>query len=96
MKNSQRFDDDLNQHHQIASVAEWIRQPSLKRLHVGSIPVRRTVYNKPYMVYVAQLARASDCGSEGCGIVPHRTPNLQFLKPVVIRHQTSFLHPIGL
>ena len=27
-----------------------------------------------YMVAVAQLVRASDCGSEGCGIVPHLPP----------------------
>ena len=27
-----------------------------------------------YTVAVAQLVRASDCGSEGCGIVPHLPP----------------------
>lgn len=27
-----------------------------------------------HMVDVAQLARASDCGSEGCEIVTHRSP----------------------
>ena len=26
------------------------------------------------MVAVAQLVRASDCGSEGCGIVPRQPP----------------------
>lgn len=95
MKNSQRLDADLNQQHQIASVAEWIRRPPLNRFNAGSNPAGRTVYIKLYMVYVAQLVRASDCGSEGCGIVPHRTPDLQFLKPVVTRHQAPFLHPIG-
>ena len=33
-----------------------------------------------YTVAVAQLVRASDCGSEGCGIVPHLPPPFRCCK----------------
>src|SRR3989344_9121727 len=36
----------------------------------------RKCYGEANMVVVAQLARASACGAEGCGIVPHRPPRL--------------------
>ena len=35
---------------------------------LGSNPSRST---KLYMVTIAQLVRALDCGSRGCGIMPH-------------------------
>ena len=40
------------------------------------------------MVVLAQLVRASDCGSEGRGFEPHTPPNLK--KPVKIRFRAYF------
>ena len=43
------------------------------------------------MVVLAQLVRASDCGSEGRGFEPHTPPNITI--PIKIRPQAYFFMP---
>lgn len=47
--------------------------PNVKRLHA-------TLVGEFFMANVAQLVRASDCGSEGRGFEPRRSPFFIFLK----------------
>ncbi len=47
--------------------------PNVKRLHA-------TLVREFFMANVAQLVRASDCGSEGRGFEPRRSPFFTFLK----------------
>ena len=44
---------------------------------------RASERDKHYMVNVAQLVRASDCGSEGRGLKSHLSPETFFLHPPV-------------
>ncbi len=58
----------------LALVAQWIEQKTSNLLAVGSIPTEGTIS----MVAVAQLVRASGCGSEGRGFKSHQSPHYNF------------------